>query len=959
MPPSDSEAQPSSPSSGPSLEGASNFDVTLLEMLAADSESHRAFALQKLDQLGLFRNDIAEITQSRWSEHGDQLMTLVSERLTDPSPVIRHSCARLLTQCSRLPEAMLASVLGFLEGALTEAEPDQALIQGVVISLGHWLGHDPQHNSSFKATLVKALPPLIEAHAGVHQAELMRLLQACGDSESTLAVARSLQNSASLECQRLAAAALVQAELPKEELLQLCAAWLTRADSFLRQCALEGLTSLGAGALPALTALVEARNDDNPYLRSQVRALLESFGDESKAAIAKIQLRSEEPEDRQRAVGRLLGLGVQALPTLLESFRSGVNEAERQAAHEGLRLMGAEALPLLIELFFKDPAFQTEQPRQGQLLRLLLEPSYEQFPEESRRQLFEAFHGAKADQQEALQALFEHWGLEARAELLEQLKAANTNHGNTVLLTVVRGFGLSSLVPLFEVYCQSPEQRELLEPSLASYAQDEGSQAELVSTLQAALGDADAELKQRLLKLAADCELTSPELMEQVLEGLQAGGGVQEQCQSYLKAQLQAQPTVALPRLVRALQTQPEIREPLTELILAQGESAYEALIDGLQSHHDNDHGDALEAIREVLGRVSPGIFPSFVEALGRDDLAHKMVMLDLMVQHPEASIPQLIPILRHEDTQRQHFATQGLSRIGAPALPAIFESVKDQGDYNNPTFQQILFENRKDAIPHLEAMLSADHEAELSFAISALVSFNKVSAEVFTRFVELLGSAHAKVRKDVTEILSGYELGPQIMEGLLALIQVGDAGEKARASERLLSAGPEGTQALFRVLEHLDDETRAEVTQSFQGAPERIGELVAIYQSPITDRSKEIIVDILLDQGDEASEALIGLFRVKDKNMDNYFVSQLKARRERISLKVLIGALKNKNPRIRFAAITGLENIGGDADPALAELTEMLEATHDDLFRAKLQKAIESIQMPPELPGGLLESGY
>ncbi|MGI9242586.1 MAG: HEAT repeat domain-containing protein [Verrucomicrobiales bacterium] len=661
-----------------------------------------------------------------------------------------------------------------------------------------------------------------------------------------------------------------------------------------REAALQ-LQEIGADALPALQALIEALGDDDEQVAARSVMAVASMGPAAEAAIPAL-IQSMDTQRRRydeqvvfRSAFALGQIGVPAVGALREALKSPV-EGQRSGAAQALQMIGtpaAAAIPELVTALHDDES-EVRRPAADALAAMGVE---------ALGALQNDLRDSPGSAAVRAIGLIGPPAREAAPELIGLIGKSRDNKPMYAALVEASG----SVEPPFELL--EPLLREALTDDaevvrraaasvLLSYPEAE---EHSLPVLQDWLGDEeDPNLRSQAAwtigQFGGDASFLAPDLIQRLDQG--------DELATVTRALAGIGPasTGAILEAVRTI--------PLDELmgdedhwapatLKKSGALALPALERGLESEHASVRFVALDALAE-LGKIARPLEPKFRKA-SNDPVAGVRLAALVVLESVGADPQRLATILRRR------------SGDDSAAVRAI--AVRLLGKSR---------EGHRQAYELVDRALGDEDPAVRLAAVAALEEFGSEAEASMPKLVMLAKGADGASRLVILRTLAAVGGGasealPMVRESL----DDSDPQVRGAAISALVAIEP-GGESLTEVLSKmLADDDPAVRHPAIEGLGQR-GE---------DARSAAPLLFELLEREEDRAEALDALRRIRSLDPDLY-----------------ISALDNREPRVRLFACEALGRLGKKAEKALPQL-EHLTKDRYDFVRRRASDAIKRIR--------------
>ncbi len=660
-----------------------------------------------------------------------------------------------------------------------------------------------------------------------------------------------------------------------------------------REAALQ-LQEIGAAALPALPALIEALNDEDEQVAARSVMAIAGIGPEARAAIPAL-IESMDPQRRRydeqvvfRSAFALAQIGVPAVDALREALRSPV-EKKRSGAAQALGMIGAPAaaaIPDLIAALHDSESgvhgraaealaaigTQALEPLQADLKKsptpaalraigMLGAPAVQAAP-----QLFGMIASVRDDKPMYCVLVEALGGIQPPFQKLEQpLREALTDDAE-----MVRRAAASVLLSY-----PDPRKHSLLR-------------------LRAWLEDGDADLRSRsawaIGQFGADAAHLAPGLIRRLDEG--------DELETITRAISDIGPT-ATGAILDAIRTTPldELRSGdghwARTILKNSGALAMPALEEGLDSEHASVRFLALDALGG-LGSLSRQLEPKYRKATSDPVVAVRLAAL-VALEAVDADPRRLATILRRRCTDES-------PEVRAVAVRLLGKSK----DGNQQAFELVD-----------RALEDRDPAVRLA-AVAALEDFGAEAEASMPKLNALAAEADGAMRLAILGTLAAVGDGAsEALPMVQASLEDSDPLVRGAAISALVAIEPEGESLTETLSKMLSDKSPSVRHPAIEGLGQR-GEGA---------RSAAPLLFKLLDEDEDRGEVLDALRRIRPTDPDLYII-----------------ALDNKEPRVRLFACEALGRLGKKAEKAIPQL-ERLTNDRYDFVRRRAGDAIKRIR--------------
>ena len=315
-------------------------------------------------------------------------------------------------------------------------------------------------------------------------------------------------------------------------------------------------------------------------------------------------------------------------------------------------------------------------------------------------------------------------------------------------------------------------------------------------------------------------------------------------------------------------------------------------------------------------------------------------LFMTLFVWQTAASNPveieSLIKALKSKDPAVRDNASKTLTRIGAPAVPALVTGLPE-ADRRVRLITVRIFNQ-----------MGAEAEESVPVLIELLRQENFFVHEhtSFTNFRELVSETLANI---------GSAAVPQLIE----VLSDTDKSVHYYAASALGRIGPEARDAVFLLIGMLDDE-RENIREIAVTALGRIGQpahkvsnimnmiLVPEWESMCEDPVRESEVTVV---GKNVAPYLIAMLKEEDASLRHAAAGALGNIAVPIAVPALIDTLDDKEDFVRGAAAGALGEIGAPAEAAVPLMINMIRGNDNDSIRYNIILGLGKIGSPSVIP--------
>jgi HEAT repeat protein len=384
---------------------------------------------------------------------------------------------------------------------------------------------------------------------------------------------------------------------------------------------------------------------------------------------------------------------------------------------------------------------------------------------------------------------------------------------------------------------------------------------------------------------------------------------------------------VAVAALAQGLRD-PAIRTICADALGGVGSSSRGAvplLRDALKDHDPSYRWSAAVALTRIDSKAAKAAMPLFIEKLKSGDPRARwdaMLYVGNMGLDAKEAAPAVLELVKNGDA----VAATKLAAIAGPeatqALPLLLQVLADDWDTSENIAQV-----GPAAVPELLKMIEKKDAKNRPLAIKALGLIGAKSREVVPHLILLLSHSDADLRNAAASALGGIE--PRPKESVPALTKI---LKDEDVSVRIASAW-----ALIAV-------------EGFLSDPVKDAMMVLLKHEDATTRRDAAAV--LAESGAEGKSALPLLQEMSKKDADAGVRSTAAlaiarstgAEANQRAVKVMLEALKEKDPRVRQDGARCLGQVGSDAKSAIPALTRALEDENEDV-RKSAAEALDKIQ--------------
>jgi HEAT repeat protein len=353
-----------------------------------------------------------------------------------------------------------------------------------------------------------------------------------------------------------------------------------------------------------------------------------------------------------------------------------------------------------------------------------------------------------------------------------------------------------------------------------------------------------------------------------------------------------------------------------------------EAAIPDLVRLMNSSHYDA--SVSQALARMGPAGVPPLAE-FARDKKGqprlHAIIALGSMGPVAKQAVPILRDVLDDPDPFTRHYAAEALGRIGADvAIPDLVRLLQDSEEHVRSKSIGALGSLGQKALPALTAALEDNQPVVRSGACRALAAMR---AEAKPAVAALVVIAHRDTDNGarVAAIQGLGAIGPDAKAGVPILIEVikgsnhllRDAGLDAFAE-----IGPNAKDAVPTLIPMLQGNDRVQTALVKIGAPAAPALIEAMRRKPY----QYLYAHMLARIDPFPIEALSKALHDEDQQMREGAAEALNNYRwnDDAVVKPLLGAMKDKTPRVRWFAVSALARTHRKD-----VLHAMADALHDD----------------------------
>jgi HEAT repeat protein len=685
----------------------------------------------------------------------------------------------------------------------------------------------------------------------------------------------------------------------------------------VRQAAAEATAKVGGDAVKPL---IDALGHMNPTVRLQATRALGDIGSDAKDAIPHLRtLLVEEDKSAQQGAAEALGkIGKESIPTLTEALKS-TSAVVRRLAVDALGKVGAVAVPELVDALgaghvdvrrqaavvlgpmrvgdkmvvlgfafaLKD---EDEQVRQhsahglqilGPLAKLGAPALREALVDSNfnvRQTAFYALQSMNEDPRSGLRKGLDHKDKKVRINTASLMATMGIDHNQAVpiLVDALKEKDLTLQMQAAHALAQSRREAKSILPILKGGLKNPsvGVRGQAIQALMY-MGDQAKSIAPDLLDVFTND--TEAKLKQQALQALQNIGG---------------DPAVMVPAFEKHMKgADPSLRLSIVQTLWRYGAPGLRLIIVALDDSDANVRQQAVWALQSVQGDVKSGLV-------------------------------DVVPLLKHKDTNVRSGVVQLLGRMGEDAVPHLLAVLKDGNNSIRWTAVHSLANQRtahKKVIPILADMATKDKSEETkTFAVQALARFGP---ESFPTLLDLLKSQkNDNVRATVMQTLGSYHAHAKtVVPHLIEALKDKSPQVRWSAANGISNMGGHAKSAVPALRETLKDENPTV-------------RIHAVYA--------------LCNMGPDGLPGMIDAVNLKDDNLRLTAMQHLQnyGAKAKEAVQGLIGALKSTNANVRWTAATTLGNIGPDAKAAIPALTDALQDTNPTV-RQQAQTAIQQIQ--------------
>ncbi len=741
----------------------------------------------------------------------------------------------------------------------------------------------------------------------------------------------------------------------------------------LRTRALDALVEVGPSSLPQIVALLGDRNRD---VRKCGAWAASAFGDAAVAPVTDVLAGSSDPDVRQSAATCLARIGssdavnalIPALADAAEPVRVTVvrclehigdsravpgllrvastsDGADQQAAARALQGFGAEAVPALAA------ALADSGSPEGRFARELLK----ELGEVSVEGLLEALPGAAPAHQAALIQVLSSTGPEEAAPRVLDLLAADPPAGQAAqafarthyehcMGGLVRrvgseqpGFseaacrvlievGGPSVEPLATLCAEGPEKARAVAARLLGDIGEPTALPALLELLSAPVGALRVEAVAALLKIGDAAALAplvdafaDPDriVAHSAFRALDVFG-IAAASAAIRQHELDVAPVPAWLPEVFELPGSPALE--LFETLLASDDPALRA--------------GAVRAIwsadQDRLGSLVPGL-------LSDPSPRVQELLVDCCRTLGALIAPDLLGALTGEDEAARDLASRCLVAVGPGAVGVLLDALSDAAQARRAELVRVLEQIRDpEAVKPLVDVLDDADEELAGAAVEALVAFGQTSVGPL---LDQLESPSELMRARVSETLR--RLGDVVRS---ALVEIAATAEPSRAAAALgVVRGMGATEVLPALVGRLGDDPKiagpaAEtlLEHAGQALPLLCGGLESDAEM-VRGRCGELLVQI----GEPALRQLSATLLEGGVQARVASASVIARIGTQAAVEPLALAMADDDPRVRYAAASGLEMLG-----AVAPLVQSIEDAHSGV-RERVTRALVSLGEP------------
>ena len=327
--------------------------------------------------------------------------------------------------------------------------------------------------------------------------------------------------------------------------------------------------------------------------------------------------------------------------------------------------------------------------------------------------------------------------------------------------------------------------------------------------------------------------------------------------------------------------------------------------------------------------------------------------------------IESLIKALKSKDPAVRDNASKTLTRIGAPAVPALVTGLSEADRRVRLITVRILNQmgtEAEESVPVLIELLRQEnffvHEytSFTNFRESVSETLANIGSAAVPQLIGVLSDTDKSAAvPQLIEVLSDSALPQLIIESLSDT----DKSVHYYAALALGRIGPEARDAVFLLIGMLDDE-REDIREIAVTALGRIGQpahkvsnimkmtLVPEWESMCEDPVRESEVTVV---GKNVAPYLIAMLKEEDASLRRAAAGALGNIAAPIAVPALIDTLDDKEDFVRGAAAWALGEIGAPAEAAVPLMINMIRGNDNDSIRYNIISGLGKIGSPSVIP--------